>query len=69
MREQETGKRIPSDGPVAVELQLAVRTGDVEAIRRLLRHDPALASARLVGKDGGSGTALHVVTDWPGYFP
>jgi uncharacterized protein len=69
MSEQETGKQIPSDDQVAVELLLAVRAGDVAAIQRLLRDDPALASARLVGKDGGAGTPLHLVTDWPGYFP
>jgi uncharacterized protein len=69
MNEQESGKQIPSDGQVAVELLLAVRVGDVAAIQRLLRNDPALASARLVGKDGGAGTPLHLVTDWPGYFP
>lgn len=69
MSEQESGKRIPSDDPVAVELRSAIRAGDVAAIQRLLRADPALASARLVGNDGGSGTPLHLVTDWPGYFP
>ena len=69
MSKQETGKRIPNDDQVAVELRLAVRAGDVEAIRRLLRNDPALASARLVGKDSGAGTPLHLVADWPGYFP
>ena len=69
MSKQESGKQIPSDDPVAVELHGAVRTGDVAAIQGLLRNDSALASARLVGKDGGAGTALHLVTDWPGYFP
>jgi uncharacterized protein len=69
MSDQETGKRIPSGDQVAVELVLAVHGGDVEAIRRLVRDDPALASARLVGKDDGSATPLHLVTDWPGYFP
>jgi ankyrin repeat protein len=69
MSMQETGKRIPSDDQVAVELRLAVRVGDIAAIQRLLRNDPALASARLIGKDGGGGTPLHLVTDWPGYFP
>jgi ankyrin repeat protein len=69
MSEQETGKWIPSDDQVAVELLSAVRVGDVAAIQTLLRNDPALASARLVGKDGGTGTPLHLVTDWPGYFP
>ncbi len=69
MSEQESVKQISSDAQVAVELRLAIRAGDVETIRRLLRTDPALASARLVGQDGGAATPLHVVTDWPGYFP
>jgi ankyrin repeat protein len=69
MSEQGTGRWISEDDQVAVELHSAVRAGDVEAIRRLLRSDPALATARLTGRRGGSGTALHLVTDWPGYFP
>jgi uncharacterized protein len=67
--EQRYSKRIPGDDPVAVDLLRAVRAGDVEAIQRLLRNDPALATARIVGKGGGTGTPLHLVTDWPGYFP
>ncbi|MER5910381.1 ankyrin repeat domain-containing protein [Streptomyces sp. NPDC001982] len=69
MSEQETGKWIPADDAAGIELRWAVRAGDVEAIRRLLRADPALATARLVGRGGGTGTPLHLVTDWPGYFP
>lgn len=69
MSEQESGKRIPGDDQVAAGLRSAVRSGDVAAVQGLLRHDPALASARLVGNDGGSGTPLHLVADWPGYFP
>jgi uncharacterized protein len=69
MSEQETGKPIPSDGPAVVELRLAVRVGDVAAIQRLLRNDPTLATARLGSKDSGTATPLHLVTDWPGYFP
>jgi uncharacterized protein len=69
MSKQEPGKRIPSDDQVAVELLSAVRAGDVATIQRLLHHDPALASARLVGQEGGAATPLHLVTDWPGYFP
>ena len=69
MNEEEAGKRIPRDDQVAVELRLAVRAGDVAAIQRLLRNDPGLAAARIVGKDSGAGTPLHLVTDWPGYFP
>ncbi|HET7244350.1 MAG TPA: hypothetical protein VFJ07_05885 [Streptosporangiaceae bacterium] len=45
MSERETSKKIPDGDPVAVELRLAVHAGDVEAIQRLLRDDPALAGA------------------------
>jgi ankyrin repeat protein len=69
MSEQETGQQIPDDDPAAAELRLAVHTGDVEAIQRLLRSHPALATARLGSKDTGTTTPLHLVTDWPGYFP
>jgi len=69
MSEQETGQQIPGDDQVAVELRLAVHAGDVEAIQRLLRSHPALATARLGSKNTGTTTPLHLVTDWPGYFP
>jgi ankyrin repeat protein len=69
MSEQETGQWIPGDDQVAVELRSAVHAGDVEAIQQLLRNDPALATARLGNKDSGTTTPLHLVTDWPGYFP
>jgi uncharacterized protein len=69
MSAQEAGQQIPDDDPVAAELRLAVHAGDVEAIQRLLRSHPALAMARLGSKDTGTATPLHLVTDWPGYFP
>jgi len=69
MSEQTAGRWLPDDDPVAVELRRAIRAGDVEAVQRSLGNDPALAAARLGSKDSGSGTPLHVVTDWPGYFP
>jgi hypothetical protein len=69
MGEQETSKQIPDGEQVAAELRSAVRAGDVEAIQRLLRSDPALATARLGSKYSGTTTPLHLVTDWPGYFP
>jgi uncharacterized protein len=69
MSEQEAGEWIAGDDPVAVELTRAVRSGDVETVQRLLRNDPALATARIVGRKGGTATPLHLVTDWPGYFP
>jgi uncharacterized protein len=69
MSEQDTGQRIPDDAPLAAKLRTAVHAGDVETVRRLLRNDPALAAARLGSKDSGTATPLHLVTDWPGYFP
>jgi ankyrin repeat protein len=46
----------------------AIRVGDLQTLRRLLAADPGLASSTLGGLGGGR-TPLHVVTDWPGYFP
>jgi uncharacterized protein len=69
MTERQMSKWIPEGDQAAIELRLELRAGDVEAIRRLLRDDPALASARLGGRGGGSETALHVVAGWPGYYP
>jgi uncharacterized protein len=54
--------------PKVIELVAAIRTGDVELVARLASENPELATARL-GDRGGTSTALHVVTDWPGYFP
>jgi uncharacterized protein len=60
---------IPADDPRAIELTLAVRSGDIDTIRRLLAEDPQLAKATLVDRKGGCRTMLHLVADWPGYFP
>ena len=60
---------IPADDPRADELIRAVRGGDVNTIRRLLAEDPLLARAGLVDRKGGLKTPLHLVADWPGYFP
>ena len=50
-------------------LVVAIRSGDVEQLRAILAANPALASARLATGSPGLRTPLHVVTDWPGYFP
>jgi hypothetical protein len=60
---------LPDDDPTAVELLAAVRGGDLDAVRRLVSENPALARARFGSTRGGTRTALHFVTDWPGYFP
>lgn len=58
---------MPSD-EACTRAYVAIRTGDVEALRDLLTTHADLASCRLSGPAGGR-TPLHVVTDWPGYFP
>jgi hypothetical protein len=68
MTDGSTTVTIPGDAPTAAELRLAVHSGDIGTIRRLVSSNPDLATARFVAR-GGSGTALHFVTDWPGYFP
>ena len=58
----------PTD-PLAVRLTGAVRAGALGELALLLDEQPHLARARIVGRRGGWRTALHVATDWPGYFP
>src|SRR4051794_27579638 len=60
---------LPGDDPTAVALVDAIRAGDLATLRRLLTEDPDLATVSITGGDGCSRTPLHVVTDWPGYFP
>jgi hypothetical protein len=68
MTDESTPVTIPGDAPTAVELHLAVRGGEVDLVKRLLSGNPDLARARFEAR-GGTSTALHFVTDWPGYFP
>jgi ankyrin repeat protein len=42
----------------------AIHGGDLEGLQQILRDEPAVATGRFNGR-----TALHAVTDWPGYFP
>jgi hypothetical protein len=68
MADGTTTVTLPEDAPIAVELLTAVRGGDVDLVRRILSENRDLARARFEAR-GGTRTALHVVTDWPGYFP
>ncbi|MDA8302034.1 MAG: ankyrin repeat domain-containing protein [Actinomycetota bacterium] len=61
--------RLSKSDPIAQELVEVVHAGEVERLRGLLGQHPRLASARIVDEKGGSGTALHAATDWPGFFP
>jgi ankyrin repeat protein len=53
---------------LADEVTQAIRGGSLEALKRMLADHPGLSGAR-IGDERGSGTVLHMVTDWPGFFP
>ena len=64
---------LSTEEPIAVAVVDAIHMGDVERLKRLLRDNPGLATAKL-GGDGGDDrgmtrSLLHVATDWPGHFP
>ena len=69
MTDETAVVELPENDSRAVALLTAIRGGDIDTLRHLLTADPQLARARLVGRNGGFRTLLHVVTDWPGYFP
>ncbi len=52
----------------AARLVAAIHAGDADAIRLLVAEEPVLATDPL-GGPFKTRTALHVVADWPGYFP
>jgi hypothetical protein len=56
------------DPEVAAQLVFAIRAGDVETVQRIIADAPEVASEPLGGRFQ-TRTALHVVADWPGYFP
>jgi ankyrin repeat protein len=60
---------IPASDPAAVEVTLAIHSGDVAALGRLLTKNPDLATARIVDDRGAARTLLHIAADWPGHFP
>ncbi|WP_229750502.1 ankyrin repeat domain-containing protein [Paenibacillus nasutitermitis] len=41
----------------------------MDALRLLLQEMPGLATKRGLDSKGIARTVLHIVTDWPGYFP
>jgi hypothetical protein len=60
---------IQNDDPLAVAVVSAIRQGDVDAVGSLVREYAGLASSRIRDAKGETRSLLHVVTDWPGYFP
>jgi ankyrin repeat protein len=67
-------KTIPADDPVAKAAIDAIRNGNVDELKRLLKEVPFLATSRIrdaanASCSEASRTLLHVVADWPGHLP
>jgi uncharacterized protein len=60
---------LASDDPIARALTKAVKNGDVGGLQRLLNENDNLAAAAITDHKGRVRTPLHIVVDWPGYFP
>lgn len=60
---------IPEDDPLGTEVVASIRQGHLDRLRALLAAHAELANARLRDGKGGTRSVLHIVTDWPGYFP
>jgi hypothetical protein len=56
---------VDSQDPAALAAVHAIRTGATASLASLLSQHPGLASEAI----HGTRRPLHVVTDWPGYFP
>jgi hypothetical protein len=63
-----TSNVTPLDPDAAAGLVGAIHGGDIESVRRLIAASPELVNGPLGGPQK-TRTALHIVTDWPGYFP
>jgi ankyrin repeat protein len=59
---------LTADHDPASALVAAIHSGDIEAVQRIVADVPELAKGPLGGRFK-TRTALHVVADWPGYFP
>ncbi len=58
----------PPDPDAAAELVHAIHAGDIGSVRRLIAASPQLVNSPL-GGPLKTRSALHIVADWPGYFP
>lgn len=57
------------DDPLSIAIRTAIQGGDLAELERLLAANPNLANVRIRGRGDGYRSPLHIVSDWPGYFP
>jgi ankyrin repeat protein len=58
----------PAEPDPVAALVHAVHAGDIESVRSLIAASPELVNGPL-GGPFKTRSALHIVADWPGYFP
>lgn len=58
-----------ADDPLALAAMSAIQTGDVDELRRLLRENENLATARIVDARAVRRSLPHIAADWPGHVP
>jgi hypothetical protein len=66
--------RLPQDHPLAVAALAAIRQGDLDGLRELLRTHSGVSTAMLVRPAGSHGPEfayplISAAVDWPGHFP
>lgn len=59
---------LKSSDPLSSTLTRSIRGGDLQALQEILAKNPGVSAAR-IADERGSKTVLHIVTDWPGFFP
>jgi uncharacterized protein len=69
MDNDATPMTLAENDPLAIEVLLAIRGGDMPTLERLLAEHPGLERVRVAGRKGGWRNPLRMVTDWPGFFP
>jgi uncharacterized protein len=60
------------DEPIASAVTAAIRSGDLDELKRLLGENPQLATTSIVRRDRCGEqvrSLLHIATDYPGHFP
>jgi len=55
-----------ADDPRALAVTIAIETGDVASLRRLLEAQPQIVHTWIAKKDGGPRTPVFIAVDWPG---
>lgn len=59
---------LSSGEPRAIAAATAIRSGDVDGLRRLIDEHADLPTVSVRSADGTERSMLHIATDWPGHW-